>query len=202
VLFSEIAILYNEDNKRKQLERAARSGGRGKDGDASSAGGKKAARDASGGRLVDEMSGEINTGRLETNTNPLFLNASGDGAKAGGAGAAGGAGGLSVDVVMAQRTSPPAELWSLFQNEYAAMAAQVEASKQQVLEARKAAASGSSGAGGGAGDGDDDAGGKPGSARKAAKAEFVPRAAGSDGSSSAVKSMLLKKKSSKSAQAF
>ena len=111
VLFSEIAILYNEDNKRVQLEKAARARGGKAAATDSSASKTKSLRDASSGRLVDEASGEINTGRLETNTNPLFLNSGGDGARAGGG--AGGAGGLRVDVVLAQRTPPPAELWTL-----------------------------------------------------------------------------------------
>jgi hypothetical protein len=198
VLFSEIAILYNEDNKRKQLERASRERG-GKAAAEASPTKAKSARDVSGGRLVDEASGEINTGRLETNTNPLFLSSGGDGARAGGG--AGGAGGLSVDVVMAQRTPPPAELWTLFQGEFQALAQQLAASKDQVLEARKELALSKSGAAAAAAGaaGDDDEGGRAVLLRKS-KAEFAPRSAEGTGGASA--KAMLKKKSGKSAQAF
>ena len=146
---------------------------------------KKAASSATGGRLVDEASGEINTGRLETATNPLFLSQGGEGAKI-----TVGGGNLSVDMVMAQRSPPPPETWALFQHEFAQLAAQVEQAKQQALDAKKAVATG-------AGAADDEDGGRP-SARKA-KAEFAPRGAAEP--SSAAK-LMLSKKSSKKAAAF
>jgi len=199
VLFSEMAILYNEDNKRKQLEKAARQRG-GKQSEASPGSKGKSARDASGGRLVDEASGEIQTGRLETNTNPLFLNTAGGGN--GGEGArlsVGGAGGLSVEMVLAQRAPPPPETWSLFQNEFAALAAQLDAAKQAAIEARKEQALGGSGGGGGGsgGGGADDEDDSKAMLRKS-KAQFAPATAGEGASSSAVK---LKKATSKRASA-
>jgi hypothetical protein len=184
VLFSEMAILYNEDNKRKQLERASRErGGKGE----AAAKGKSAAKDASGGRLVDAASGEINTGRIETNTNPLFLNSGGggDGAKAGG-GAGGAGGGFGVDAVMAQRSAPELSQWLLFQSEFAAIASQLEAAKQRENELKRAAAAAVP-----ADDAED--GGRAALVRKQ-KAEFAPRAAEGAGGSSAIK--LLKKKKS------
>ena len=251
VLFSEMAILYNEDNKRKQLERAARERG-GKQGDAASLKGDKAQRDSAGGRLVDELSGEINTGRIETNTNPLFLSASGGASGGGGGGGGGSGGGAALATIMAQRNSPPQELWqgpcnprvrlrmcaratafasacarhtnscshlpplshaAVFQAEFAAVAQQLAAAKEQVLEGRKQLAVSQSGGGGGGGDGGGGGGGGGGGKHAAAgaenedtrtqlrkaKAEFAPRTVESTMGSAAAK--LLVKKSSKKALA-
>jgi hypothetical protein len=190
VLFSEIAILYNEDNKRKQLEKAARQ--RGGKADASpSAKGDKSPRDAAGGRLVDEMSGEINTGRLETATNPLFLSQSG-----GASGAASGLGGAGADALIAQRAPPPPELWSVLQLEWSSVQQQLAAVKAQLAEARKA---GSGGGGAGAAGADDEPS-KP-VVKRAAKAEFAPSAADSGGSA-AIKLLKAKTGASKRAAAF
>ena len=185
VLFSEIAILYNEDNKRRQLERAARSG-RGKESDASP-GAKKSARDASGGRLVDEASGEINTGRLETATNPLFLSGGTAGAVAAPGAASLGGDGSGADGIMTQRAPPPPELWAIIQGEWASQKAAMGQLRAQLADARKASQQASAAAGGA----EDEAGASP-TPKSAAKKAFAPAVAGGVTSSAR---KLLKKKS-------
>ena len=91
-----------------------------------------------------------------------------------------------------------------FQGEFQALAQQLAASKDQVLEARKELALSKSGGGAAAAAaagaaGDDDEGGRAVLLRKP-KAEFAPRSAEGAGGASA--KAMLKKKSSKSAQAF
>ena len=182
VLFSEIAILYNEDNKRAQLEKAARARGAKGESSPKAAAGDKSSRDSAGGRLVDDLSGEINTGRLETATNPLFLS------QAGAAPAAGGGAGDSAgaDGIMSGARPPPSELWSLVQQEWRQQKDAMAQLRTQLAEARKAAAQLAAAAEGG---GAEEA--SPASPRSAKKS-FAPAVAGG-GAPSARK--LLKKRS-------
>jgi hypothetical protein len=92
-----------------------------------------------------------------------------------------------------------------FQGEFQALAQQLAASKDQVLEARKELALSKSGSGGGAAAaaaagaaGDDDEGGRAVLLRKS-KAEFAPRSA--ESASGTAAKALLKKKSSKASNA-
>ena len=180
MLFSEIAILYNEDSNRRRLERSAREGARRGDSKESS----KSARGA--GRLVDAASGEIDTGRVDSSTNPLFLSQGGQGgAKITASPTAGGAGG-GVSALMASRSLPAPELWPIVQSEFAAAQQQIEALQTQLTEAKKAALSedaprhGSGGGGGGGGGGGIE---EASSARKAAaKKSFSAMPAGAAGS--------------------
>jgi hypothetical protein len=63
-----MVVLYNEEGNRVKAERSQQS--RGKDSPAAKKGmGSK----ASSGRLVDDQ-GEINTGRVDSMMNPIFIN--------------------------------------------------------------------------------------------------------------------------------
>jgi len=181
VLVSEIVILYNEDGNRKNLEKAA---ARQRKGDASPSKDKSSPREGLG-RLVDD-SGEINTGRIETATNPLFLSQAAGGAPA----AASSFGGEGASSVFSQRTAPPPETWSLIVMEHNAVVQQLAAAKSQLAEARKDASMRSSGAAAAEETADDGR-----AALKSAKKNFAPSAAG--GSASAA--VALKKAGSKRA---
>ena len=141
MLFAEVAILYNEENKRKQLERASRS----RDGRSP----KQLNGSKSAGRLVDSTSGEINTGSVDQQTNPLFIS-----------GSDGSAGALSVtrensqqagqvaldavaDTVQSYASPPPPEVWPFVQVEVLALAQKLQAREQFIRELQAAnAASG------------------------------------------------------------
>jgi len=183
VLFSEIAILYNEDNKRVQLEKAARARGAKGESSPKAAAGDKASRDSAGGRLVDDVSGEINTGRLETATNPLFLSQAGAAPAAGGGDGAG----AGADGVMSSARPPPSELWTLVQQEWRQQKDAMAQLRTQLAEARKAAAQSAAAAEGG-GFAEEASPASPRSAKKS----FAPAVAGG-GAPSARK--LLKKRS-------
>jgi hypothetical protein len=127
VLVTEIVVFYNEEHRTKQLAAAARTRSKSVDGDSNkrnSVGGS-----GSKGRLVTD-DGSLNLGKVDTQMNPLFMNKSGDGASA----AATGAG---MDSVMAMRSPPPQELWSVFQQGYADLNAQLEAANAQLAESKK-----------------------------------------------------------------
>ena len=174
MLFSEIAILYNEDSNRKRLERAAKERGM-KDGGPRSPGALKSPRDAPGDRLVDPASGEINTGFLETATNPLFLGVESSAAGFGESGA---------DAVFSARAPPPPELWPVIQAEWQLQSRTVEQLRAQLVEMRKATAQETA-----AGAGEDGA-----AQRSARKSSFAPSVAGGGSSSSARKLLVSKKK--------
>ena len=184
MLFSEIAILYNEDSNRKRLERAAK--GRGGAASPRKKAGEGASPRGAGSLVTDD--GEIMTGRVDTSTNPLFLSQSQGGQ--GGQGASVGDDGS----LHSSRTPPPAEMWPLAQAEFAALKEANRALQAQLGEARKAA-----GGGGGGGADEDASPRKVGAAGK--KSAFGPTTA-SGGASSASKLLLKKKVSAKSSETF
>jgi hypothetical protein len=69
VFVTEIVVLYNEDTRSKQLAKAARVKGKG---DKLEGSGSKESSSGRKGRLIDSE-GELNLGKVETATNPLFL---------------------------------------------------------------------------------------------------------------------------------
>ena len=172
VLFAEIAILYNEDNKRKQLERAARSRGAGSKEEGGL--GKSKAGSSGGGRLVDQASGEINIGRVETNTNPLFLNQSGKASAL----PAGGGSSLSAEALERQVEPPSEALWQVYRAEFLELQRSYASTQASLAAARKAAAAGAAEDGIDALAGAAGAGGGASASRLArpakAKAEFRP----------------------------
>lgn len=126
VLVTEIVIMYNEEHRAKRL--AAESTRKRAKGVSNDNADDKQRRGQ--GRLVDE-SGDINTGKLDTQMNPLFMNKGGDGVSA--------TSGLGIDSIMAQRTPPPPELWIVFQQGYADLHTQLEAANTKLAEAKRAA---------------------------------------------------------------
>ena len=181
MLFSEMAILYNEDNKRKQLERAAKS--RGGAAVAAAAGGGKEAAAADGsaapkhgaGRLVGD-DGELQLGRVEQQSNPLFLAMAVGGAGRGAPSALSGpASSLSAEALERQVDLPSPELWRVYRAEFLLMQQTLAAAQASVAEAKRAAAVSAAEAaeGGGGGGG---GGGKAAAFRLArpVKAEFRP----------------------------
>ena len=141
MLFTEIAVLYNESSRQKMLDKQMRKSG-GKGGKGGKEGGSKrklAVSDAAlGGRLVGE-DGEVNTGRIDAQMNPLFLNASG-GAAAGASNS-----GIGLEAIAAQRSPPPPELWALIQQSYVEQAAAVASLTEQLTEAKRRVEMGASG---------------------------------------------------------
>jgi hypothetical protein len=163
VLITEIVVLYNEDARARQLARLAKAGKL----KAAAKADSGAAAGSGKGRLVDDA-GEINTGKMDTQMNPLFLNNTG--------GATLAADATGIDAIMAQRTPPPQELWILFQQGYSDMHKQLEAANTQLAEAKKREQLGLSA--GAAGADDDGPAAAPGARKKA----FAPRGtAGGDG---------------------
>jgi hypothetical protein len=187
VLFGEIAILYNEENKRRQLERAAKSaakaareGAGAKEGAAGDAGSTRRL-----GRLVGE-DGELQLGLTETETNPLFLGANAKRSD------------LDVKDVLAQ-DAPDEAFWAAFRAGFESLSSRLAEANAKVSEMRRleaaAASSASSavpsggGGGGGGGGGASRAGAsdEPAVARiKTAKKAFGPTSAAGKGSASAL----------------
>jgi hypothetical protein len=175
VLVTEIVVLYNEANREKQLQRLARSG-KGRSKSLSASDGSSAAGGSGGkgkGKLVSD-DGDINTGKLDTHMNPLFMNKDG--------GASLSADGEGIDAVLQSRNPPPPELWVLLQQGWADQKKAVEALSAQLLEAKRTAALGPSSSSGEGGDGDggasivdEEVGGASGMGAK--KKSFAPRAA-------------------------
>jgi len=169
-----MAILYNEDNKRKQLERAARSRGAGSKEEGGLGKSKAGSSGGGGGRLVDQASGEINVGRVETNTNPLFLNQSGKASAA----LAGGGSSLSAEALERQVEPPSEALWQVYRAEFLELQRSYASTQASLAAARKAAAAGAAEDGVDALAGAAGAGGGASASRLArpakAKAEFRP----------------------------
>ncbi len=179
VLVTEMVVLYNEADRAKQLARAAAV--RRKERSSSEAG----AKDTVGtkGRLVGE-DGDINTGKLDTQMNPLFMSSGGASVNA----TSGGSAGLG-EAIMAQRSPPPPELWVLIQQGYADMQKQVETLTSQLADAKRRsqmAEAGASSSSGGAGAGEDEVETtkSPLNAGRR-KAQFAPRSATNEGAGAA-----------------
>jgi hypothetical protein len=189
VFVTEIVVLYNEDNRSKQLAAARKA--RSKSASGADAGADAKSGSGKGKLVADD--GEINTGKMDTQMNPLFMNKDG-----GGASGLGNATGM--DSILQSRAPPPTELWPLFVQGYADLQARLEQATQQLMESKRAAQlSETAGAGSparGGGDADD---GAPSSGPSAArKKAFAPTGAnaGADlavfrrtGSKNALKSM-------------
>jgi hypothetical protein len=186
VFITEIVVLYNEDQRAMSLARAARRGGGGGGGAAKGLGEGKGQTTSGGGggggkggsgKLVD-AAGEINVGKLDTQTNPLFMKAGGDGGLNLVGGGADGAG--AVDAILSQRDAPPTEIWRMFQTSYAELHGQVKELQNQLVAARKENAFGGGGAVGNNrqrnGEEDDEGGAKL--SVGATKRAFAPKAAG------------------------
>jgi len=125
VLVTEMVILYNESNRVKQLTKSsARKPVKGASDDDKQRRGQ--------GRLVDDT-GDINTGKLDTQMNPLFMNAGGNASLS-----SGGGNGVN-DAILAQKTSPPQELWILFQQGYMDMQAQLQAAQGELANSKRRA---------------------------------------------------------------
>jgi hypothetical protein len=118
VLFSEVAILYNEDNKRKQLARAAKS----KEGSGAKQG-ENASAPRKLGRLVGD-DGELQLGLTETETNPLFLGAN---AKRDD---------LDVKAVLAREVLDDA-FWAAFRANFDSLSSRLAEANAKVAELRK-----------------------------------------------------------------
>ncbi len=142
VLVTEIVVLYNEENRAKQLARSARANKvGGSKGRASSEDAK--AGSSSKGKLVGD-DGDINTGKLDTQMNPLFMNKDG---------ALNSSDAVGVDSIMQQRVPPPPELWVVFQQGYVDMHRQLQAANEQLVESKRAAQMAEMTGGGGGGSG-------------------------------------------------
>ena len=137
VLTTEIIVLYNEDATQKRLAAAARDPRGKKDPKGRTSQRAVLTGDPDGGRLVASPMSDFNAGRIEQQTNPIFVNAGG--VPRDDLGGVGG-GALSVDVVLGQRQPPSQDLWGLFQTEFVSMAAQLAASQEQLAESKRAAA--------------------------------------------------------------
>jgi len=125
VLVTEIVVLYNEEHRTKRL--TAEASRKRKVAGSESADDKQRRGQ---GRLVDDT-GDINTGKLDTQMNPLFMSKGGDGVSA--------TSSLGIDSIMAQRTPPPPELWVIFQQGYADLHTQLEAANSRLAESKRAA---------------------------------------------------------------
>jgi hypothetical protein len=130
VLITEIVVLYNEGHRAEQLAKSARAGSKavkkGGDGD-----GKASPSVGSGrGRLVGD-DGDIMTGKMDTHMNPLFMNAKGDG------NALGATASVGLDAIVAQKTSPPTEMWLVVQQGYVELSKQLDAANAQLADAKR-----------------------------------------------------------------
>jgi len=85
--------------------------------------------------------GEINIGRVETNSNPLFLSQNGK-ASAAPAGGAGGGASLSADALERQVEPPSEALWQIYRAEFLELQRAFAATQANLAAARKAAAIG------------------------------------------------------------
>jgi len=128
VLFTEMFVLMNESNRAQQLAKAA-SRNKGKQVESDS----EKRNSISRGKLVGE-DGEINTGKLDNQMNPLFMNSNGN---VSAASAFGGNNGNLADTILAQREAPSTDMWRAFQNLFVDMQQQLEASQAALIEAKR-----------------------------------------------------------------
>ena len=165
MLFTEMAILFNESARTRQLEKAAaRLGSKGATNKAQADRGADPRH--TGGRLVDDE-GELNVGKVEAQNNPLFTSTAAL-AKSGASGGGGG-GDVGLEALLGLRHPPPEAVWQLFQSQVREIDAALQLSRSQVAELKRAAAQGTQG-------GDEAVGGSTAPHIKRAKAEFAPRA--------------------------
>jgi len=120
IVVTEMVIMYNEESSRKRARIAARKGDKGKKLDS------PAAR-TPGGRLVD-ADGDIHTGKLDTQMNPLFMNKDG---------AMDTSSVTGIDAILAQRDPPPPTMWRFIQQGYVDIYRQLEDAQTRLAEARK-----------------------------------------------------------------
>jgi hypothetical protein len=165
VFVTEIVVLYNEDTRSKQLAKAARVKGKG---DKLEGSGSKENSSGRKGRLIDSE-GELNLGKVETATNPLFLKQDGTVATSTSGAVQVGA----VESMLALREPPPADLWRVFQGTFADMHTQNMSLREQLSEAKVAAQRA-----GVSGDGSSPMGGFEQSPVAKHKSEFAPRGTG------------------------
>jgi hypothetical protein len=128
VLITEMVVLYNEDSRRIQMMRDMRNKKRS---------GEEIKKEKSkkgvlgNGRLVD-LDGQINTGQMDAQVNPLFLGPSA-------ATEAAGKFSHSSDMLMSQRDPPTADLWAVFKVEFSDLAKAYASAQQELAEARNKA---------------------------------------------------------------
>jgi hypothetical protein len=124
VVITEMVVLYNEDHARKRARQLATRGGAGS--------AKKLSADSpkggsNSGRLVG-TDGEINTGKVDTQMNPLFLSKDG---------ALDASGSTSLDSIMGQRVPPTPAMWVVIQQSYADLYRQVEQANERMSKMKK-----------------------------------------------------------------
>jgi len=161
VFVTEIVVLYNEAHRAQQLARVAKlqkTKGR------SSSNADETTSTGTRGKLVSD-DGEINTGKLDTQMNPLFMNASGNVSNES----------MGVDTLLQSRTPPPPELWILFQQGYLDMKKQIEGLTSQLLDAKKSAQLGATNPLNGDAD-------EPSTSPISRKKSFAPKSTGDEGS--------------------
>jgi hypothetical protein len=123
MLFAEIAILYNEDTRMKQLTKQAKLSSR-----KASIAKREGGSDFGQGRLVG-ADGQIVTGNVDAQVNPLFMQAGGEKLNA--------LEGLGVDSVMSMRNPPGPEMWSQFQAAFVKQNAAMEAMGSLLADSRR-----------------------------------------------------------------
>jgi len=122
VLITEIVVLYNEQaNMRLAARNLARKNSTTDKGTTSN---RK--NSGSSGKLVGE-DGEINTGKVDSQMNPMFMSKSGDSITSGA---------IGIDAILAQRNPTP-ELWILVQQGYADIHKQLEQANEHLANAKK-----------------------------------------------------------------
>ncbi len=129
VLITEMVVLYNEDNRRIQMMRDMRN--KKKTGEDIKK--EKSKKGILGtGRLVD-IDGQINTGQMDAQVNPLFLGSPAAAAEAIGKFS------HSSDMLMSQREPPTADLWAVFKAEFSDLSRAYATAQQELSETRKQA---------------------------------------------------------------
>jgi hypothetical protein len=129
VLITEMVVLYNEDNRRVQMMRDMRN--KKKTGEDIKK--EKSKKGILGtGRLVD-IDGQINTGQMDAQVNPLFLGSPAAAAEAIGKFS------HSSDMLMSQREPPTADLWAVFKAEFSDLSRAYATAQQELSETRKQA---------------------------------------------------------------
>jgi hypothetical protein len=129
VLITEMVVLYNEDNRRVQMMRDMRN--KKKTGEDIKK--EKSKKGILGtGRLVD-IDGQINTGQMDAQVNPLFLGSAAAAAEAVGKFS------HSSDMLLSQREPPTADLWAVFKAEFSDLSRAYASAQQELSETRKQA---------------------------------------------------------------